>query len=303
MSDGGPEVTAASKVTRYRAGIASLLAKSVMMTHDLERQLDVDESAREERVKADPDADPWPSYQISCALLLRKARLHTVAVLAANGTNNLHSLAVQMRPVLECAGQVVFTFHNLVVAPKLATDPKRAKNVVHDYWNADYYRTIINVTKGERGHKELLREIWKLEDDAAVSLGVIPRTDAMKRKGKGFRHTDKVATLSGGIRWYNHLSEYFCHGRGDFRGALWQGGVVATPTVQGEFVFAGFMDYLAEQVALMNAYAALCPGTGDHGRAWAEATVEQLRDVQEESKALRDPVVSAFSNADTKQGR
>ena len=194
-----------------------------------------------------------------------------------------------MRPVLECAGQVVFIFHNLVAASKLATDRKRASNAIHDYWNADYYRTVISATKGESGHNELLREIWKLEDEAAVSVGAIPRTDAKKRKGRGLKQTDKVAVLSGGIRWYNHLSKYFCHGRGDLSGALWQGGVVATPAVQGEFTFAGFMDYLAEQVATMNAYAALCPGTGDDGRAWVEATVEQLREVRAESKALRDP--------------
>ena len=293
-TDGGSEVTAASRVTRYRAGMASLLAKSVIMTHDLERQLDADEGGREETMRAEPDADPWPSYQISCALLLRKARLHTFAALGANKNNNLHSLAVQMRPVLECAGQVVFIFHNLVVAPKLATDPKRASNAIHDYWNADYYRTVISASKGESGHNELLREIWKLEDDAAVSVGAIPRPDAKKRKGRGLKQIDKVATLSGGSRWYNHLSEYFCHGRGDFRGALWQGGVVATPTVQGEFAFAGFMDYLAEQVAIMNVHAALCPGTGDDGQARLEATVEQLQKLREGSKALRDPVVSAF---------
>ena len=37
-----------------------------------------------------------------CESLLRKARLHAIAVLRANETGNVHSLAVQMRPVLEC---------------------------------------------------------------------------------------------------------------------------------------------------------------------------------------------------------
>ena len=296
-------MTAASEVARYRAGIASLLAKSVLMTRELERQLDIREEGRAETERIDLDGDPWPYYRISCALLLRKAWLHAVAVLRANETSNMHSLAVQMRPVLECVGQVVFIFHNLMVAPKLATDPKRAANAIHDYWNADYYRTVMNATKGESGHNELLREIWKLEDDAAVSVGAIPRPHAKKRKGGGLRHTDKVATLSGGIRWYNHLSEYFCHGRGDLREASWQGGVVWTATVQDEFAFASFMHYLAEQVAIMNAYAALCPGTEDAGHAWVEATVAQLRTVREESKALRDSVVSAFSNVGTTPGR
>ena len=58
--------------------------------------------------------------------LLRKARIHTVAALRANETSNLHSLAVQMRPVLECAGQVVFRFRTLFIAPDVLTPEKAA---------------------------------------------------------------------------------------------------------------------------------------------------------------------------------
>ena len=108
-----------TEVAQYRAGVANLLAKSVAMTGRLERRL---------AAQLDLDADPTAHGRIMYALLLRKARLHTVAVLRANETNNVHSLAAQMRPVLECAGQVVFYFHNLIIAP----DREHALNVAGD---------------------------------------------------------------------------------------------------------------------------------------------------------------------------
>ena len=152
--------------TGYRAVIADLLAESVAMTRKLERWLDVTGGLREAAERTDLAADPTAMLRIMCALLLRKARLHSVAVRRANETSNVHSLAVQMRPVLECAGQVVFVFHNLIIAPDLTMARERAASVVGDYWNADYYRTILRITKGNVGHEELLEQIVKREDGA-----------------------------------------------------------------------------------------------------------------------------------------
>ena len=103
--------------------MAELLAKAVAVTRKLERRLDVTGGWREATARIDLDADPAAAVRIIGALLLRKARIHTVAVLRANETSNLHSLAVQMRPVLECAGQVVFFFHYTTIAPNLQMVP------------------------------------------------------------------------------------------------------------------------------------------------------------------------------------
>ena len=57
------------------------------------------------------------------------------------------------------------------------------------------------------------------------------------------------------------------------------------------FAFLRLMDYLVNQVAIMNAYAALCPVAGDADdlwERWAESALARLRDVRESSKALRD---------------
>ena len=291
----GAKVASSNEVALYRAGMADLLAQSVGMTRKLERWLNVTGGWHEATAQIDLEGDPAATYRVMCALLLRKARLHTVAVVQANETNNMHSLAVQMRPVLECAGQVVFIFHNLLIAPNLTMEPERAANVVGAYLNADYYRTIIGATKGTVGHRELLEMISQATEAGAAHAGV-PTPEI--RKGRSFKQADKVATLAEGKRWYNYLSDYFCHGRAVWKGRSWRGGVVSMDTVQDEFTFAGLMDYLVRQVSVMNAYAALCPVAGD-GHRWVEATLEQLRETQETSKLVRDDAVMTLSNGGT----
>ena len=287
------QAESANEVARYRAGMAELLAESVAMTRELERWLGVTGGWREATAQIDLNAHPTATVRIMCALLLRKARLHTIAVLRANETNNVHSLAVQMRPVLECAGQVVFIFRNLIIAPDLLVEPEQALNVVGDYLNADYYRTIIGATKGDVGHKELLERISAAEEAAAAKVGM-PKPEM--RKGRSLKQADKVAMLEEGNGWYNYLSECFYHGRADWRGRSWRGGVISIDTVQDEFTFAGLMDYVVRQVGVMNSYAALCPVAEGGGRDWVEATLAQLREVRETSRAVRDAAVAAFSN-------
>ena len=94
------------------------------------------------------------------------------------------------------------------------------------------------------------------------------------------------------------MSEYFCHGRADWRGHSWQGGVSSINTFRDEFTFAGLMHYLVNQVAVMNAYAVLCPVKGevDHGRV--EAALARLQEVRATSKALRDGVAAAVGSSD-----
>jgi len=120
------------EVARYRAGTASLLAKSIAMTGELERRFGVDGESWEASSQSDLENDPAIPLRAECALLLRKARLHSAAALRANAANNSHSLAVQMRPVLECAGQVVFLIDNHFVAPRLTTEPEKAVTALGD---------------------------------------------------------------------------------------------------------------------------------------------------------------------------
>ncbi len=276
-------MASASEVSRYRTGVANVLAKLVAVVGETEQWLDVPADGDEVSMRAALEDDPTGAFPIMCALLLRKARLHMIAMLRANKTSNVHSLAVQMRPILECAGQVVLVFHNLMI------EPERGMSVVRGYLNADYYQRIIRLTKGDIGHKELLKRI-----SAASEMS---ERDVRKDRRR-LDQVDKVRRLEGGEVWYGYLSEYFCHGRADWKGLLWQGGVSSMNTVRDEFTFAGLMDYLVNQVAVMNAYAALCPVKGNVAHERVEAAQALLQKVRATSKALRDGTGVAVGNSD-----
>ena len=266
-------MASSSEVGRYRAGTARVLAGSIAQSGEIERRLNAAVDGDVASKRADLERDPNGALRMMCALLLRKARLHMVAVVRANATCNVHSLAVQARPVLECAGQVVLLFHNTVIAPE------KGEGVVGGYLNADFYGTIIRLTKGEVGHQELLGMISSASGEPEGG-----------RSGARLRQSDKVDMLNGGKDWYDYLSEYFCHGNGNLRGDSWQGGVVSTNTRRDEFACAGIMDYLVNQVAVMNAYAMLCPMAGEAVGERAEAGLEQLTSVRMRCKRLRDSV-------------
>ena len=267
-------MASASEVSRYRTGVANLLKKQVEVVSETERRLDIAVDGGVASWRADLEGDPTGSLRIMTALLLRKAKLHMIAMLRANERNNVHSLAVQARPVLECAGQVVLTFHHLVIAPDLS--------VVDRYMNADFYGAFIgSPKKGGISHDQLLK--------------MISKASWMSGKGRSLKQADKVAELKGGRDWYRYLSNYFCHGEADWRGHSWQGGVSSMNTVH-EFTLAGIMDYLVNQVAAMTAYAALCPVAGAEAHGQRDAALAQMQEVRAASKALRDGVELAGGN-------
>ena len=71
-------------------------------------------------------------------------------------------------------------------------------------------------------------------------------------------------------------------------------------TWQDELYFAGFMDYLVEQVNRMNACAALCPAAGGDGQRWIAVTLERLNEGRESAAGLRNAAVAAFVDVDAR---
>ena len=269
--------------------MAELLKEAAETTRKLEAMLNVTGGWPEARMEIDLDADPSAAFRIIGALLIRKARIHMIAVLRANETCNLQSLAVQMRPVLECAGQVVFFFQNTVIAPDHLMPLESAAELVGHRLNVDHYQTLRRKTKGAVKSKEL-REVEAQAQEAAAAL--FEAAKPKRRKERRFNQSDKVATLEKGQEWYGYLSEHFTHGKvADWRGLSWHGGVISIDRVEDEFTFLGLMDYLVNQVAVMNAHAALCPlpsEEGDQWNRWVEPALAQLRKVRDASKVLRD---------------
>ena len=269
------------EVARYRVGMAELLNELVRVVGKTEQWLDVAVNGDKVSLQAVVEKDLAGAYRVYCALLLHKAGLHMVAMLRANERSNVHSLAVQMRPILECAGQVVHIFHNLMIEAK----KEFGIRAVLEYVNADFYDTVIRQTKGDISQEQLLKTISEAAMISATNV-------------HGFRRltqTNKVAKLQGGEAWYKYLSKHFCHGETDWRGVSSKGGVGSIGP-RDDFTFAGFMDYLVEQVAVMNLYAALCPVDGVMADGRIEAAQAHLQQVRATSRSLRDGAVSAIVN-------
>ena len=274
--------SSASEVARYRTGVAGLLAELVVAVGESEQWLNSATSGDDASAQEALEDDPTAAFRMMCALLLRKVKIHMVAVLHANKTDNVHSLAVQTRPILECAGQVVLIFHNLMI------ESERGERAIRGYVNADYYRTIIGLTEGDLSHEQLLTRISQASGMSEEEV----------RKARSLKHLDKVAVLEGGKDWYRYLSKYFCHGRANWRGHSWQGGVSSVNTALDVFTYAGLMDYMVRQVAVMNVYAALCPVAGEMAHGRIKANLAHLREVSATTKALRDGATLDRSGSD-----
>ena len=87
----------ADALTTYRAAMAGFLKSSLaLMAHTAGPQ--TAHTGLDAATRAELERDPFHVFRLHAALLVRKARLHVIAVLHANRNSNLHSLAVQMRP-------------------------------------------------------------------------------------------------------------------------------------------------------------------------------------------------------------
>lgn len=288
--------SARADVARCRTEMATLLTQAVATTRKLERRLEWAGGWPEANGGIDFGADPHATGRIIGGLLLRKARIHTLAVLRANEASNLHSLAVQMRPVLECAGQVVFFFYTTIIAPDLLMPLEKATVEFGSRLNADFYQTFRRTTRGQISPEKLREMATEAQAAAALSFGAAP---PKKQKSWSLRQADKMTTLPKGQEWYNYLSEHFSHATtGDWRGLPWRGAVISMDGVQDHFAFLGFLNYLVHQVALMNAAAALCPVAGEAGDQWeqwvAPALAQQL-DIRESSRKLVDAARTALT--------
>lgn len=275
------------EIRRWRASMAGLLAEVLETTDQLERWLGVADGFLDTSRRVEERICPVAQLGSTFALVLRKARTHAEAVLRANAGNSMHSLGVQMRTVLECAGQVVYALHYLRFAPE-AQDPVRAMETFGNRINADFYQTFRRAVRGLS--KKRLREMAVEAQEAAARNAGAPAPTG--RRTWALRQTDKADTLRGGRDWYSHLSSHFMHGgEVDWDGSSWRGGVVSNDSFEDELGFLLSLDYLTGQVATMNAYAALFPVDEEQPR-WMDRALEQVR----VSRELSDSIAARFQD-------
>ena len=263
----------ADAVTAYRAAMAGFLKSSlVFMGHTAGPQ--TGHSGLDADTRAELERDPFHVFRLGAVLLVRKARLHVIAVLAANRNSNLHSLAVQMRPALECAGQVVSIFHSLFIA----SDP----DSVGKYLNADYLQTMQRHTKGQLGRDYLLESIAKVDP-----LGV-------HRKHRRLHESAKVQSLEGGLASYDYLSRFHHPKLDTLRGPSFLGGVSSNNTRLDQLAFAALLDYLAHQMLVMVAHAALSPTTDLDTDPFLAEVFARLAEKRTETRRHRAALASIF---------
>ncbi len=278
-----------SKMTDYRNAMAVLLLQVVQFTGKVEQRLEVNED--EGLTHAAVEENPYVVFRQPCMLLLRKARIHAFAALRANESDNVHSLAVQMRPVLECAGQTVFLFRSTLI------EPEHSEMDVSNYLDADYYQTFIKLIEGDNLERQtfLHSTIQSAHDKLKEMYGAdIERGNYTNLLRQDF----KVSSLVEGKNWYSHLSEYFCHGKADWKGLSYQGGVSSTGAALDDLAFATLMDYLVHQVAIMNAYASLYLISWKRRTEFFDSIIAQLDEVQTAVKKYREGAVLEDVNMD-----
>ncbi|MCY3486994.1 MAG: hypothetical protein OXH34_01010 [Bacteroidetes bacterium] len=257
------------KIAHYRSGMADLLEKQVGVVREKEKWLNVPLDDIEFLPPVIPhEGDPGAGLRVLCALLLRKARLHMIGILRANEKSNVHSMAVQMRPILECAGQIVLNCRNLVIISK------EGISIANRHSITDFHRTMISLTEGGFDYKSFLSFF---SESTGIPLSKL-------RTAKKVFVNDRVKILEGGSDWYGYLSACFSHGKADWCGWPWDGGVGPRIDFLHEYTLASLMDYLVNQVAIMAGYATLCHMDLEE----LNAVSTWLHGIRATSKTLRD---------------
>lgn len=212
------------------------------------------------------DIDRFQVMRATVVALAAKARLHAIACLRANDMNNLHSLAVQMRPALECAGQIRI-YMGAVLDKRI--------DVLDEYFNSTYFQLVMHDSGGSVDDKTVLADIAKAD----------PTGRGHARKQRPYRMTDTVASLQNGREWYSYLSDCFYHSEiENLAGPLDRGGVHCQNSVHDIAAFAHFLDYLGEQVALLTLSMALCVGPTSESQEAFDESMALVR----ERRALSD---------------
>lgn len=201
-----------------------------------------------------------------CGLWLRKAQLHTTAVLRANQSNNLHSMAVQSRVLLECAAPIISLANAAVTG---------SAHEFNRIINAFEYEAVAVLRATSRDRLDL-DTLQALIVDARKSIG-----DHRTSRPKRVTIADRLKPITTGPEWYGYLSEQFYHFDADsLMGSSITGGVLQPHEEANAFSFGFFLDYLAGLLFMMiGGYGMLLIGARGDPQVFddAMARLEQKR--------------------------
>ncbi len=260
----------------YRRTMVSYLVESYQMIEQLLLEADFKDAFP--HVFGHPnEGDARVAVRNECGILLRKAQAHILAVHEANKSNNLHSLAVHMRVILECVAQVQSTAYAVCIGSE--KELKRAFNISE----FDFQYVLASMSRGKIG--------WNQIQELIVSAreGIGPQGS---EKPKKITIADRIRFLTGGKDWYDHLSTYFCGGEtSTLVGDSFYGGVTSTNTEKDELAFAIFLDYLAEQIInMLVGVGFLLIGANGDSQAFDDA-LHLSRRKREATQSIKDAIL------------
>ena len=259
-----------SSVHCYRSTMARYLDEAQQMTGQCLSGADFGEAFP--HLFGPPDDDPLLALRNAHGLLLKKAQLHIGAVLKANAHDNVHSMAVHTRVVLECGAQLIADAH-------ARSEGSRGS-----------YTRLLNATESDYLYAMRAASRGQI-DDATLQEGIARARRAigepLRESPKRVTVTDKVSALPGGTSWYDFISEFFCSPDvGVLAGPRWRGGVVSTEPSEVDLACAGVLQYLVRVVMdMLLAYGFLLIALNEDQQQFEDAAVLKRRWLAEEESA------------------
>ena len=180
---------------------------------------------------------PKVQFRNDCGLLLHKALLHAKAAVAANHQDNLHSVAVQLRVVLECAARLQ------AIANVMGPRKSSAVNQLHNAIEYDFANTTRILARNESANEGISRVILGVRREFG-NQSKKPPTRVVIR--------DLLSNLKDGPELYDFITDHFCKCRGDslVRPST-LGGVIRPPREFESFAFGNFFEFLAGTLLFM----------------------------------------------------
>lgn len=216
-----------SQLKEIRAALAVHLAEAQQLLQQNLNEIDLDKPLfdfPEEPSDEDILSDIFRIY----SLVMRKEGFHVAAVLRANEQDNLHSLGVQTKVLIECAAEIT-SISRLAVekTPEALEYLANSLEYDHNYW-------LLSLTGGAISKEELRASIMK----ARANVGVFD-----DKHPKKVTLSERVSILTQGRMYWDHLSDSFCHTTPDrLRGTPGLGGVMPAPELQFDLAFADIMN-------------------------------------------------------------
>ena len=211
---------------------AALVGHLVEAQELLQRSLsDTDMDGFLEDFPGESDNDDTRAFDaVRCfhGLVLRKIGFHIAAVLLANEQNNVPSLGVQVRVVIECAAELVPML--LVVGEKGSEALARVLN--SQEYDGNYW--LLRLTRGGISREELEAGVTRAREAIGLFDGKQPTKVSL---------SDRVSALTQGDEWYAYLSDCFCHTTPDkLRMVPGLGGVLPASEYQFDLAFVTILN-------------------------------------------------------------